>query len=133
MDTLGDRVCRLHGGERVRYPDARTIHLVLDNLNTHSRKALVKRHGELLGGLLSERVTIHYTRKHGSWLNLAEIEVRLLTRSAWGNARIPDLNTLGGEVGAWAAHQPPHTITDWKFTRKQTLSKFHYSITRTRF
>jgi hypothetical protein len=52
-----------------RYAEARTIHLVMDNLNTHGRKSLVKRYGEKLGGLLWNRFTVHYTPKHGSWLN----------------------------------------------------------------
>jgi len=55
------------------YPDADTIHLVMDNLSSHNRKALVERFGEKIGSLLWERFTVHYTPKHGSWLNQAEI------------------------------------------------------------
>ena len=65
-----------------RYPQARTIHLVLDNLNTHRRKSLTQRYGEKLGSLLWDRFTVHYTPKHGSWLNQAEIEVSLLSRQS---------------------------------------------------
>ncbi len=60
------------------YPQVRTIHLVLDNLNTHRRKALVDRYGEADGNRLWQRFTVHYTPKHASWLNQAEIEIGLL-------------------------------------------------------
>jgi len=60
------------------YPEADTIHLVLDNLSSHNRKALVDRFGEKIGGLLWERFTVHYTPKHGSWLNMAETEIRIM-------------------------------------------------------
>jgi hypothetical protein len=115
-DYLGEIVAR--------YPDARTIHLVLDNLNTHRRTALGKRHGEKLGGLLWEQFTIHYTPKHGSWLNQAEIEVSLLSRQCLG---------LRGEVHAWGGRvNRDHTTIEWNFTRKQARRKLHYSITKTR-
>jgi transposase len=117
-----------------RYPEARTIHLVLDNLNTHGRKSLVRRYGEKLGGLLWSRFTIHYTPKHGSWLNQAEIEVSLLSRQCLGLRRIPDLATLCGEVNAWGCRiNHDRTTIDWKFTRKQARRKLHYSTTRARY
>ena len=114
-----------------RYPRARTIHLVLDNLNTHGRKALVKRYGEKLGGLLWQQFTIHYTPKHGNWLNQAEIEVSLLSRQCLGQRRIPDLTTLRGEVQA-CGHRinRDRTTIDCNFTRKQARRKLHYSTTR---
>jgi hypothetical protein len=117
-----------------RYRQARTIHLVLDNLNTHGRKALVKRYGEKLGGLLWDHFTVHYTPKHGSWLNQAAIEVSLLSRQCLGQRRIPDLTTLGSEVRAWKRRvNRDHTTIEWNFTRKQARRKLHYSTTRTRY
>ena len=117
-----------------RYPEARTIHLVMDNLNTHGRKSLVKRYGEKLGGLLWNRFTVHYTPKHGSWLNQAEIEVSLLSRQCLGRRRIPNLATLRGEVRAWGRRvSRDHTMIEWNFTRKQARRKLHYSITKTRY
>ena len=117
-----------------RYAEARTIHLVLDNLNTHGRKSLVKLYGEKLGGLLWERFTIHYTPKHGSWLNQAEIEVSLLSRQCLGPRRIPDLAALRGEVHAWGCRINHDRITvNWKFTRKHARRKLHYSTTRARY
>jgi transposase len=117
-----------------RYPEARTIHLVMDNLNTHGRKSLVKRYGEKLGGLLWNRFTVHYTPKHGSWLNQAEIEVSLLSRQCLGQRRIGDLPALCGEVHAWERRiNRDRTTIDWKFTRKQARRKLHYSIKRARY
>ncbi len=55
------------------YPDARTIHLVLDNLSTHSIRSLIRFYGKEVGREIWERFTIHFTPKHGSWLNMAEI------------------------------------------------------------
>jgi len=117
-----------------RYPEARTIHLVMDNLNTHRRKSLVNWYGETLGGLLWNRFTVHYTPKHGSWLNQAEIEVSLLSRQCLGRRRIPNLATLRGEVRAWGRRvSRDHTMIEWNFTRKQARRKLHYSITKTRY
>jgi hypothetical protein len=84
-----------------RYPHARTIHLALDNLNTHSRNALTQRYGENLGGLLWEQLTAHYSLRHGSWLNQAEIEVSLLSPQCLRKRRISDLATLRREDRAW--------------------------------
>ena len=66
------------------YPGADTIHLVMDNLSSHTRKAVVERFGEKAGGWLWERFTVHYTPKHGSWLNQAEIEISLFSRQCLG-------------------------------------------------
>ena len=124
-DYLGEIVAR--------YPDARTIHLVLDNLNTHRRKALTERYGAKLGGLLWDRCTVHYTPQHGSWLHPAAIEVSLLSRQCLGQRRIPDWVTLRGEVHAWGGRvNRDHTTIEWNFTRKQARRKLHYSITKTR-
>ena len=116
------------------YPQARTIHLILDNLNTHRRKALTDRYGEKLGAMLWERFTTHYTPTHGSWLNQAEIEVSLLSRQCLGRCRIPDLTNLCGQVHAWGRRiNRDHTTIDWKFTRKQARRKLHYSTKRARY
>ena len=117
-----------------RYPQAQTIHLVLDNLNTHGRKSLTDSYGEKLGGLLWNCFTVHYTPKHGSWLNQAEIEVSLLSRQCLGRRRIPDLTMLRNEVVAWDRRlNRDRTTIDWNFTRKQARRKLHYSIARARY
>jgi hypothetical protein len=117
-----------------RYPEARTIHLVLDNLNTHRRKSLEKRYGKKLGGMLWDRFTVHYTPKHGSWLNQAEIEVGMLSGQCLGERRLGDFATLHREVRAWKRRlNHDGTTIEWKFTRKQARRKLRYSITRTRY
>jgi transposase len=85
----------------VGYATAKTIHLVINNLSTHTRKALVGRFGEKIGTWLWRRFTLHYTPKHGSWLNQAEIEISLLSRQCLGKRRIPSLGDLRREVRAW--------------------------------
>src|SRR5215470_5138149 len=78
----------------MQYPDAETIHLVLDNLNIHRRKSLTDLYGKETGGEIWERFTIHYTPTHGSWLKQAEIEISLFSRQCLGARRITDLKTL---------------------------------------
>ena len=110
-----------------RYPEADTIHLVLDNLSTHRRKALVDRFGEKIGGLLWERFTVHYTPKHGSWLNQAEIEISLFSRQCLGQRRIASLSDLRQEAKAWNQKMNRNrVIIDWQFTRKKARKKFGY-------
>jgi hypothetical protein len=100
-------VRRLPGGDRSQLSEADTIHLVMDNLSSHNRKALVDRFGEKIGGLLWERFTVHYTPKHGSWLNQAEIEISLFSRQCLGQRRIPSLNDLRREAKAWNRKDEP--------------------------
>ena len=85
----------------LQYPAAKTIHLVMDNLNAHRRKSLVDAFGKEMGGEIWERFAIHYTPKHGSWLNQAEIEISLFARQCLGKRRIPDLKTLRRETRTW--------------------------------
>jgi hypothetical protein len=109
------------------YPTAETIHLVMDNLSSHRRKALVDRYGEGIGGLLWDRFTVHYTPKHGSWLNQAEIEISLFSRGCLGKRRIPSLGELRREAQAWNRKMNREQIViNWKFTRKKARQKFGY-------
>ncbi len=89
------------------YPEAGTIHPVLDNLSSHDRKALVDRFGEKIGGLLWERFTVQYTPKHGSWLNPAEIEIGLFSRQCLGRRTIPSLRQLQRQARAWNRNNEP--------------------------
>jgi len=84
----------------MQYPQAATIHLVLDNLNIHRRKSLTDLYGKEFGGEIWDRFTIHYTPTHGSWLNQAEIEIGMFSRQCLGTRRIPDLTTLRRESRA---------------------------------
>src|SRR5689334_1870184 len=82
------------------YP-ARTIHLILDNLNIHRRKSLTDLLGSEVGGEVWDRFTVHYTPTHGSWLNQAEIEISLFSRQCLGTRRITDLKSLRLQSRAW--------------------------------
>lgn len=109
------------------YPAADTIHLVMDNLSSHTRKAVVERYGEKAGSWLWDRFTMHYTPKHGSWLNQAEIEINLFARQCLGQRRIPSLGDLRREAKAWNRRMNRHRTTiDWKFTRRKAREKFGY-------
>lgn len=113
------------------YPEADTIHLVMDNLSSHGRTALVQRFGENIGGLLWDRFTVHYTPKHGSWLNQAEIEISLFSRQRMGRRRIPSLQELQQEARAWNRKMNRDRVTiNWQFTRSKARTKFGYKKTK---
>ena len=110
-----------------QYPNAKTIHLVMDNLSSHSRKSLTDLYEEDFGGEIWDRFTVHYTPTHGSWLNQAEIEISLFARQCLGKRRIPDLDTLRRETRAWNRRMNRERIKiDWKFDRKAARRKFGY-------
>ena len=113
------------------YSAADTIHLVVDNLSTHTRKALTDRFGEKIGGWLWNRFAVHYTPTHGSWLNQAEIEISLFGRQCLGRLRIGDIGQLRRQTKAWNRRVNRNQVTiQWKFTRKQARRNLNYSITR---
>lgn len=112
------------------YPEAETIHLVMDNLSTHTRKAMVDRFGKEQGGALWDRFTIHYTPTHGSWLNQAEIEISLFSRQCLGKRRIGDQDTLRAEARAWNRRVNRKRVKiNWTFDRKKARKKFKYKYT----
>jgi len=110
-----------------QYPAAQTIHLVMDNLNIHCRKSLINYFGEQKARDIWDRLTVHYTPKHGSWLDQAEIELSLFSRQCLGTRRIPDLEMLQRETKAWnrQANQKRVKI-QWQFTRKKARKLFKY-------
>jgi hypothetical protein len=109
------------------YMQAKTIHLVLDNLNIHCRKSLTDLLGAEFGSQIWERFTIHYTPTHGSWLNQAEIEIGMFTRQCLGRRRIPDLKTLRRQSRAWNRRvNADRTTIKWRFDRKAARRKFDY-------
>ena len=117
-----------------RYPAADTIHLVLDNLSSHTRKAVVERFGEEAGSWLWKRFTVHYTPKHGSWLNQAEIAISLYARQCLGRRRIGDTAFLQQETRAWSRRVNRDRVKiEWKFSRQKARQKFGYTITRSRY
>ncbi len=110
-----------------QYPTARTIHLVMDNLNIHARKPLLDTLGTTEGDKLWNRFTVHYTPKHGSWLNQAEIELSLYSRQCLGKRRLGDLATLQQETQAWNRHLNRARLKiNWRFDRTAARKKFGY-------
>lgn len=100
----------------VRYPAAERIGLVLDNLNTHSPAALYEVFPPAEAKRLAAKLEIHYTPKHGSWLNIAEIELSVLGRQCL-DRRLPDVATLEAEVAAWQARRNTKGgAVNWRFT-----------------
>lgn len=98
------------------YPNAHTIHLVLDNLNTHTPAAFYEAFPAADAHRLAQRVQFHYTPKHGSWLNMAEIELSILSRQALAD-RMPDLASVARAVTAWETERNQANATiHWRFT-----------------
>ena len=105
------------------YPDKDRIVLVMDNLNTHHPASLYAAFPPEEARRIAERLEIHYTPKHGSWLNMAEIELGVLTRQCL-DRRIPDQKTLQQETQAWQGPRNRNTIrVDWRFTTKDARIK----------
>ena len=112
------------------YAKARRIHLVMDNLNTHFRKCFEEVLGIKETKTLLRRVVFHYTPKHASWLNMAEIEIGILDRQCL-DRRLPDQATLITEVDAWQQRRnAEHRCIEWSFTRQDADRKMarHYVL-----
>lgn len=110
------------------YAKARRIHLVLDNLNTHFRKCFEDVLGKRPAAKLLRRVQFHYTPKHASWLNMAEIEIGILSRQCL-NRRIQNRDLLDRQVDAWQHDRNECNRTiEWNFTRQDADRKLgsHY-------
>jgi hypothetical protein len=100
----------------VWYPAAERVVLVLDNLSTHTPAALYETFPPGEARRLVERLEIHYTPKHGSWMNMAELELSVLARQCL-DRRIPDLDALRREVAAWELDRNAAMVrVDWQFT-----------------
>jgi hypothetical protein len=100
----------------VHYPHAERITLVLDQLNTHSPASLYEAFPPPEAKRLADKLEIHYTPKHGSWLNMAEIELSVLARQCL-NRRLGDRATMEREVAAWVAtRNSASSSIDWQFT-----------------
>lgn len=100
----------------VHYPKVPLVRLVCDNLNTHKIASLYEAFAPKQARLLAKRLEIHYTPKHGSWLNIAESELSALTRQCL-NRRIPDMNTLRDQTQTWErTRNKGQKGVDWQFT-----------------
>ena len=110
----------------IAYREAKTIHLIMDNLSTHTRKSLTDFYGESVGAESWNRFTIHYTPKHGSWLDLAESELGVLSSQCL-DRRIPDKQTLIEEIAAWEHDRNAnHTKANWHFTTPNARIKLKH-------
>jgi hypothetical protein len=108
------------------YPDADKVVLVMDNLNTHSIGSLYEAFEPVKAFALSQRLEIHHTPKHGSWLNIAEIELSVLTRQCL-DRRIADLDILNSELAAWqTAVNTDQRQVNWHFTTKDARTKLRH-------
>lgn len=105
------------------YPEAKKITLILDNLNTHTGASLYECFPPEAARMLLDKLDIHYTPKHGSWLNVSEIELSHLGRQCL-DRRMPDQETLNSEVCAWTRSRNADDIhVDWQFTTAEARIK----------
>ena len=105
------------------FPEARKVILVMDNLNTHSSSSLYEAFSPEEAKRILDKLEIHYTPKHGSWLNMAEIELSVLGRQCLSR-RIPDQETMRREVAAWEkARNDSGAVCDWRFAAEDARIK----------
>lgn len=105
------------------YPNAEKIILVMDNLNTHKPGSLYDTFPPEQAKMLWDRFEFVYTPKHGSWLNMAEIELNVLIRQCL-NRRIPEIETVKSEVAAWQqARNTKNAVINWQFGTKDARRK----------
>ena len=105
------------------YPDAKKVVLVMDNLNTHNGSSLYEAFAPAEAKRILDKLEIHYTPKHGSWLNIAEIELSHLSRQCL-DRRIPDRETLVKNIEAWSKHRNQYcTKVDWQFSTDDARQK----------
>jgi hypothetical protein len=107
------------------HPDAEVIVLVQDNLNTHALASLYEAFPPEQARRLAERFEVHYTPKHGSWLNVAEIELSVLARQCL-DRRLASAEELRRQVGAWEAERNERAVqVRWRFTTAEARIKLH--------
>jgi hypothetical protein len=107
----------------VHYPEAERSVLVMDNLNTHTPAALYEAFSPQEAKRLTDKLELHYTPKHGSWLNMAEIELSVLSRQCL-DRRVPDRATLEREVAAWEARRNARAgAINWRVTTNDARIK----------
>ena len=109
-----------------RYKKARKIHIVLDNLNTHFEKSLIKAFSAKEAARIMRRIRFHHTPKHASWLNMAEIELSVMDRQCT-KKRIGSAKNLSEELAAWRTRRnATKAQIRWKFTIKDAQKVFKY-------
>ncbi len=110
------------------YSEAKIIRFVMDNLNTHKEKSLEEAFGKEEANRILQNVEFHYTPKHASWLNAAEIEINVMDMECTGR-RIGDMELLAQQISAWTKRRNKYkNKINWKFTRKiadDKMSKYY--------
>lgn len=107
------------------YPEAEVIRVVLDNLNTHTPAALYEAFPPTEAHRILQRLEFHYTPKHGSWLNMIEIELSVLAGQCL-KCRLPDNPTVQQEIAAWKRQRNDAKATvQWRFTTEKARTKLH--------
>lgn len=107
----------------VGYPDSDRIILVMDNLNTHALSSLYKAFPAPKARRIAKKLEIHYTPKHGSWLDIAEIELNVMTRQCL-SCRIANIDLFRQELAAWESDRNEHTACiQWQFTTDKARTK----------
>jgi hypothetical protein len=108
------------------YPGAEKIVLMMDNLNTHTLASLYATFEPETALRLAQRFEIHHTPTHGSWLNMAELEIGVMSRQCLGR-RIPSLEEMKGEVQSWVAQRNTQkTTVHWQFTTADARIKLRH-------
>lgn len=124
--AMKDWACWIKGMLDERYPNAIKVRLVMDNLNTHCLAALYQTFQPQEARRLAERIEIHHTPKHGSWLNMAEIELSALSSQCL-NRRIPDLKTMQRHLAAWESDRNNRQAKiRWHFTNTKARTKLRH-------
>ena len=109
----------------LHFPDARKIRVVLDNLNTHSPASLYEAFEPDEAHRLARRLEFHYTPKHGSWLNMAEIELSVLARQCLAQ-RLPSMERVQAVIEPWQKARNAHRVqVQWRFTTADARQKLH--------
>lgn len=111
------------------YKDAKKIHLVLDNLNTHFKKSFIETFGEAEAARILEKIEFHYTPKHASWLNVAEIEIGIMDKQCLSR-RIPTEEKMIKELEIWQKKRnEAKSKIIWKFSKQEADEKLskHYT------
>ena len=115
--TKKDWAHRIQWLLNTQYRKAEKVVLVMDNLNTHTIASLYETFHPEEAFRLVQRLEIHYTPKHGSWLNIAEIELAAMAAQCLGSRLIPDIQTLNIELAAWYSRRnQDQKGVDWRFT-----------------
>jgi hypothetical protein len=105
------------------YPEAEAIVLVMDNLNTHKKASLYEAFEPGEAKRIADKLEIHYSPRHGSWLNMAEIEMSVISRQCLSE-RMDNVGRLDAEASAWAEHRNgKNSKVDWRFTTADARTK----------